>query len=157
MHLEVTGANANGRLAPRYAFDGGDCGGQNLRPTLHWHGQPKATRSLAIGVFDPDAPTGHGWWHWFVLDLPATTSGLEQDAALPPPAFALRNDYGQRGWGGPCPPPGPAHRYVFTVYALDQAHLALAPDTSPANALRAVQAHTLDSAQVTLTYGRERP
>lgn len=154
LRLHVAGAHTDGSIPQRYAYDQGGCHGRNARLPLSWQHAPAGTRSFAVSVFDPDAPTGHGWWHWFVLDLPADTHGLPQDAALPTPAFALRNDYGHDGWGGPCPPPGPAHHYVFTVYALDRATLGLTPQTPPAAALHALQSHTLDRASVTLIYGR---
>ena len=104
-------------------FNGSGCTGQNISPDLEWSGAPKNTKSFAITVFDPDAPTGSGWWHWIVFNIPANVNRLARGAGsgkaqLPEGAIQSRNDYGQIGYGGPCPPPGKPHRYIFTVYAL---------------------------------------
>jgi Raf kinase inhibitor-like YbhB/YbcL family protein len=152
--LRVDGADARGRLPTRFAYGHDGCPGRNDRPDLHWSDPPKGTRSFAVSVFDPDAPTGHGWWHWFVLNLPAGSRGIAGNAALPAGAVELRNDYGETGWGGPCPPPGPAHRYVFTVYALDVEALDVTASTTADDAQTAARAHALGQAQVTLTFGR---
>jgi len=147
--------HVDGPLTVRNSFHGYGCTGENIRPTLRWSDAPARTRSFAVTVFDPDAPTGSGWWHWAVIDLPAGTRTLSADAALPAGARALRNDYGQTSWGGPCPPAGdPPHHYVFTVYALDVTHLGVPATASPALAGFAIHAHTLGHAQETLTWGR---
>lgn len=156
--LHVDAADARGRVVERHVYDGYGCRGDNVAPHLQWRGAPAGTRSFAVTVFDPDAPTGHGWWHWFVLDLPASVAELPEGGALPSPAHALRNDFGDAGWGGPCPPPGDRpHRYVFTVYALDVAKLPVAGGASPAAAGKALDAHVLAKAEVTYTYGRTAP
>jgi len=148
-------ADANGVIAQRFAFKGYGCTGQNRTPTIRWDGVPDGTKSLALTVYDPDAPTGSGWWHWAVIDIPAGTSMLLAGKPLPAGAHALRNDYGTKAWGGPCPPAGDApHHYVFTLYALDVASLGINADASPAMAGFAIHAHTLGKAQVVLTYGR---
>ena len=102
------------------------CEGQNLSPSLSWSGAPAGTKSFALTVYDPDAPTGSGWWHWIVVDLPATTTSLPEGAGttdgskLPQGAVQVRTDFGAPGYGGPCPPPGDhPHRYLFRIYALD--------------------------------------
>jgi len=148
-------ADAKGVIAQRFAFDGFGCTGQNLTPTVRWAGVPTGAKSLALTVYDPDAPTGSGWWHWAVIDIPANVAALPAGKPLPAGAHALRNDYGATGWGGPCPPAGDTpHHYVFTVYALDVAKLGIPVDASPAMAGFAIHAHLLGKAQVTLTYGR---
>lgn len=153
--LQVDDTRPEGRMAPRYSYDHAGCGGRNLAPALHWQGQPPATRSFALTVFDPDAPTGNGFWHWAVLDLPASASGLPEGGTLPPPARAIRNDYGVQGWGGPCPPVGDRpHHYVFTLYALDVPRLDLPPDVSPVMAGSAMRDHAIGMARETLTFGR---
>ena len=106
-------------------FNGSGCDGQNISPDLEWSGAPKNTKAFAVTVFDPDAPTGSGWWHWIVFNIPANVNHLALGAGsgkapLPEGAIQGRNDYGQFGYGGPCPPPGKPHRYVFTVYALKE-------------------------------------
>lgn len=99
------------------------CTGGNLSPALKWKNAPAATRSFAVTVYDPDAPTGSGWWHWVVYDIPAAANGLPAgagvSAALPAGTKQGRNDAGMHSYGGACPPPGDKpHRYVFSVYAL---------------------------------------
>lgn len=149
-HLQVAGP-----LTAKNSFHGYGCTGENARPALSWSNAPAQTKSYAVTVFDPDAPTGSGWWHWVVVDLPPGTHALPGHAALPAGAHALRNDYGQASWGGPCPPSGdPPHHYVFTVYALDVPALGVPDDASPALAGFAIHAHELGQAQQTLTWGR---
>ncbi len=129
---------AHARLAHEQVFKGFGCEGGNLSPELAWAGAPKGTRSYAVTAYDPDAPTGSGWWHWVVFNLPADAAGLKKGAGDPKaglmPAGAVqgRTDFGQTGYGGPCPPVGDKpHRYIFTVYALKIDKLPL-DETSPA-------------------------
>ena len=153
--LTVDAGAANDGIAQRFTYDGFGCTGQNLAPAVHWEGLPAGTKSLALTVYDPDAPTGSGWWHWVVIDLPSSTAGLPQGGALPAGAHALRNDYGDAAWGGPCPPQGAKpHRYVFTVHALDVPSLGLPADASAAKAGFMIGLHTVGKTQVTLRYGR---
>jgi Raf kinase inhibitor-like YbhB/YbcL family protein len=113
-------------IATKFVFDDFGCGGENVSPEIRWSGAPAGTKSFAVLVHDPDAPTGGaGFWHWIVTDIPASAGGLAQgagvagDARLPAGARQFESDYGLAAWGGPCPPPGHgAHRYIFTVYAL---------------------------------------
>ena len=123
--------------------------------------QLEEARSLALTAYDPDAPTGSGWWHWFVVDLPLGLSGLAADAGaeggaqLPAGARHIRNDYGAYAWGGMCPPAGDKpHRYVFTLHALSVPRLDIPDDASAALAGFMVNAHSLAKASFTVTYGR---
>jgi len=147
-----------GRLGPAQVYDGYGCHGDNRSPPLSFAGAPSGTRSLALTVFDPDAPTGHGWWHWLLVDLPATSTGLPADidrSGLPRGAIETRTDFGRPGFGGACPPAGsPPHHYVFTLYALDVATLGVSAETPPEEVSAALQAHTLERAVLTVTYGR---
>lgn len=150
-----------GSIAPVFEFDGFGCSGQNRSPVLQWSGAPAGTRSFAVTVYDPDAPSGSGWWHWFVVDLPADTAqlaahaGAQGGAGLPAPGRHIRNDYGAFAWGGMCPPPGDkAHRYIFTVHALGVDQLDIPADASAALAGFMVNANTLAKATFTATYGR---
>ncbi len=103
---------SGGTIDPSFEFDGFGCKGQNRSPALEWSGAPAGTRSVAITVYDPDAPTGSGWWHWSVIDLPRgpgalpANAGAVGGAGLPPGARQIRNDYGVPAWGGVCPPAG---------------------------------------------------
>jgi Raf kinase inhibitor-like YbhB/YbcL family protein len=112
-------------------------GGQNVSPELHWSGFPEETRSFALTCFDPDAPTGSGFWHWVLVGLPAGVTKLARGAGsggeVPAGAFHVRNDYGERAYGGCAPPAGDRpHRYVFAVHALDVDQLEVTQDASPA-------------------------
>jgi Raf kinase inhibitor-like YbhB/YbcL family protein len=151
--LQVDGEQ--GRLPASSSYHGDGCAGANRAPSMHWQNAPAGTRSLALTVYDPDASGGNGWLHWVVFDLPASANGLPAGGTLPIGAVALRNDFGEIGWGGPCPPAGDApHHYVFTVYALDTLKLDLPSSATAASVGSAMRGHTLGKAQATLTYGR---
>ncbi len=153
LNLHVEAGNGQGLV--RKPFVHALCGGDNISPRITWRQVPPATRSFVLTVFDPDANKGAGWWHWAVLDLPASTRTLAQGAPLPDGARSLRNDFGQRGWGGPCPPRNdPPHHYRFTLYALDTARLPIAGTATPAQLLQALHGHVLARDTVTLRYGR---
>lgn len=128
------------------------CGGRNVSPDLHWSGAPEGTASYAVTCYDPDAPTGSGWWHWIAFDIPAQVDSLDADARPVAPVRQWENDYGYDGYGGPCPPPGPAHRYVFTVYAMDTARLEVPAGATSAVCRFNLLAHALDSASFTATF-----
>lgn len=128
-------------------------GGRNLSPHLSWSGHPEQTRSFVVSCLDPDAPTGSGFWHWMVVDVPATVTELATGAELPQGAYAVRNDFGERGYGGPAPPPGDRpHRYVFVVHAVDVEHLPVTPDTPPAAVGFNLAFHTLARAIIRPTF-----
>jgi hypothetical protein len=150
-----------GALGQAQIFHGFGCSGQNISPALAWKGEPRDTRSFAITVYDPDAPTGSGWWHWVVVDIPASVHSLAEGAgasdgkAIPTKAIQMRSDYGTHAYGGPCPPAGDkAHRYIFTVYALKVAHLEVPADASAAMVGYAIHGNMLGSASAQTTYQR---
>lgn len=136
------------------------CWGADRSPLLSWSGAPAGTQSYAVTLFDPDAPTGSGWWHWLVIDIPATTKGLPatspgaKPALWPATAREMRNDFGAAGYGGPCPPPGPSHRYVLTVFALGVAKLDLPDDASAAMVGYLINANALARVRIVSLYGR---
>ncbi|HSX59469.1 MAG TPA: kinase inhibitor [Tahibacter sp.] len=152
---------ADGATLPhKHVFNGFGCDGDNLSPQLSWSGAPAGTRSFAITVYDPDAPTGSGWWHWTVVNLPATTTSLPTGAGsaggtLPAGAVQGRTDYGQSGYGGAAPPAGDKpHRYQFTVWALGVDTLPLDENASGAMVGFMLNANALGKATLTATYGR---
>lgn len=148
-------------LSQEQVFNGFGCTGGNVSPALSWKGAPRGTKSFAVTVYDPDAPTGSGWWHWVVYDIPATVTELPTGAgsgkaALPEGAQQGKTDFGQPGFGGACPPPGDKpHRYIFTVYALKVDKLSLPADASPAMVGFNVHANELGKASFTAKYGRK--
>ena len=122
-------------LSADYGFG---CAGRNKSPHLKWSGAPAGTNSFAVTCYDPDAPTGSGFWHWLVVNIPADVSELPEGAGstggkLPSGALQTRTDFGAPGYGGPCPPPGDhPHRYLFTVFAVKSDKLDVKADTSAA-------------------------
>ena len=132
------------------------CDGLDLSPPLRWTAPPEATHSLALICDDPDAPRGT-WVHWVIFDLPTDLGGLPEgiptDAMPPVGGRQGRNDFGRLGYGGPCPPRGPAHRYYFKLYALDAA-LSLPAGVSKAQVLKAMKGHVLAEVQLMGRYSR---
>ncbi|WP_298960403.1 YbhB/YbcL family Raf kinase inhibitor-like protein [uncultured Roseibium sp.] len=141
------------QLSNDYVFQGFGCEGSNAAPTLTWSNAPEGTESFAVTVYDPDAPTGSGWWHWFAFNIPVDVTGLPGGETLPSGSVELTNDYGATGFGGACPPPGEVHRYQFTVHALGT---KLDLDNSVSNALAGfmVNANSLASSTITAVYNR---
>jgi Raf kinase inhibitor-like YbhB/YbcL family protein len=145
-------------LGKAQVFSGFGCTGDNLSPALNWSGVPQGTKSLALTVYDPDAPTGSGWWHWIVIDIPPATAGLPKGvkaASLPAGAHQGRNDFGSADFGGACPPPGDKpHHYIFTVYALKVPKLDVPADASAALIGYMINANKLGSATLNARFGR---
>jgi Raf kinase inhibitor-like YbhB/YbcL family protein len=132
-------------------------GGENVSPQLSWSGFPAETQGFVVTCFDPDAPTGSGFWHWVLVGLPVGTvelpSGAGAAGMLPPGAFHVRNDYGTQEYGGAAPPAGDRpHRYVFTVHALDVSDLGLNDSVSPAYVGFNLAFHTLARASLRPTF-----
>jgi Raf kinase inhibitor-like YbhB/YbcL family protein len=127
-------------------------------PHLAWSGAPEGTKSFAITVYDPDAPTGSGFWHWTVANIPVDVTELPTGAGspggdLPRGAIQGRTDFGKAGFGGAAPPPGHGpHRYIFTVFAVDTEQLDVTADDSGAVYGFNLHFHTLDKASITATY-----
>lgn len=147
-------------MAKAQEFEGFGCSGGNQSPQLSWSGVPEGTKAFAVFAYDPDAPTGSGWWHWQVINIPADVTELKAGAGgaesgdMPEGSMQMRNDYGYAGFGGACPPVGDgAHRYQFTVYALSQV-LDLPADASAALTGYMVKANALASATIEALYKR---
>jgi Raf kinase inhibitor-like YbhB/YbcL family protein len=161
--LESTDVAGGKQMSDAQVFDGFGMTGQNISPQLAWHGFPAETKSFAVTCFDPDAPTGSGFWHLVLLDVPASVTELATGAisgeksGLPAGSFCVRNDYGVKAFGGAAPPAGdPAHRYVFAVHALDVDDLAsqgVDADVSPAVAGFNLRFHTIARATLIPVFG----
>jgi Raf kinase inhibitor-like YbhB/YbcL family protein len=147
-------------IAAAQVFSGFGCSGGNISPALAWSNAPAGTKSFALLMHDPDAPTASGWWHWVVYDIPADTTSLPAGAGDPHkklmPAGALqgRTDFGTPGYGGPCPPPGKPHRYYLRLYALKVAKLDVPADATAAFIGFSVNAAALGKAELMGLYGR---
>ena len=143
-------------LAEEYGFG---CAGGNRSPHLSWSGAPEGTGSFAVSCYDPDAPTGSGFWHWVVVNIPADVSELPTGAGdgtgMRAGALQTRTDFGQPGYGGPCPPEGDhPHRYVFTVHAVGVDALPVDADTMPAVVGFMLHFNTLEKATLMGLYKR---
>jgi Raf kinase inhibitor-like YbhB/YbcL family protein len=158
--LTSTDIAPGGKIADAQVFEGFGCKGGNVSPQLSWSGAPADTKSFALLVHDPDAPTGSGWWHWIVYNIPASTTSLAAGAGgakgqLPAGAVQGRTDFGTSGYGGPCPPPGKPHHYHFYLYALKVAKLDLPADATAAFIGFNVRAQAIGKpAELTGIYGR---
>ena len=144
-----------------HVFDGFGCTGANRSPALRWSGAPAGTKSFAVTMYNPDAPTGSGWWHWVVYDIPATITSLPTGAgaadgsALPAGAVQGRTDFGKAAYGGPCPPKGDApHRYVVTVFALGVPRIEVPESSSAAMIGYTMQKNAVATATLTVRHGR---
>lgn len=142
-------------------FSGFGCTGKNISPALEWKNAPKNTKSFAVTVYDPDAPTGSGWWHWVIFNIPAEVTKLAENAGDPASGIAPEGstqsmtDFGKPGYGGACPPAGDKpHRYIFTVHALDTEKLPVEQGASGAMAGFNINQHTIAKAQFKVLFSR---
>jgi Raf kinase inhibitor-like YbhB/YbcL family protein len=148
-------------LTQEQVLNGFGCSGKNQSPALKWTAGPKETKSYAVTIYDPDAPTGSGWWHWVVYNIPANVTELAAGAGdttqqqLPAGAKQGRTDFGTHAFGGACPPQGDkAHRYVFTVHALKVEKIDVPEEASAAMVGFMVHANSAGNASFTAKYGR---
>jgi Raf kinase inhibitor-like YbhB/YbcL family protein len=151
----------NSTLSQDQVFNSFGCTGKNISPALKWSGAPKDTKSFAVTVYDPDAPTGSGWWHWVTYNIPASVTELPQGAGeaggaqMPKGAMQGKTDFGSAAFGGACPPPGDKpHHYIFTVFALKTDKIDVPADASAALVGYMLNANKLGKASFTARYGR---
>ena len=131
--------DTGGQFTASYLSNVFGCQGDNASPALQWNNPPLGTKSYAVTMYDPDAPTGSGWWHWVVIDIPPSIGSLVKNAGstskhlLPEGSIQSQTDFGVPGYGGPCPPEGDKpHGYIITIYALDTAKLGVSQTAAPA-------------------------
>lgn len=150
------------RLTQDQVFSGFGCTGKNISPALEWKDWPQGAKSFAVTVYDPDAPTGSGWWHWVIFNIPANEHALPANAGntdsglAPKGSIQSMTDFGKPGFGGACPPKGhKPHRYQFTVYALDTEKLPLESSAPAAMVGFFLNQHSLGKATFTAYFSRE--
>ncbi|HEX3901873.1 MAG TPA: YbhB/YbcL family Raf kinase inhibitor-like protein [Polyangia bacterium] len=153
----------NAAIPVKYSFNAMGCTGENVSPALEWKNPPAGTKSFALMAHDPDAPTGSGWWHWVVYNIPADATSLPEGAgaaagtALPKGATQGNTDFGKPGWGGPCPPPGSGkHHYNFTLFALKVDKIEVPPGASPAMVGFNANANAIGKAKLTGLFSRAK-
>ncbi|MGL4807079.1 MAG: YbhB/YbcL family Raf kinase inhibitor-like protein [Bacteroidales bacterium] len=151
-----------GQCPMKHVFKNEELHGENISPQLSWVNAPEGTESFAITVYDPDAPTGCGWWHWIIFDIPAEVNSLDSDAGnlrkKVAPAMSIQslNDYLTHGYGGPCPPKGDKpHRYIFTIHALNTRSIGLNKDANPALVGFVLNQYTIAKASLITYFGRK--
>jgi Raf kinase inhibitor-like YbhB/YbcL family protein len=153
--------DVGGQATSKQVFKGFGCTGDNISPELFWENPPIGTKSFAVTMYDPDAPTGSGFWHWVIFDIPADATELKSDAGdlsknlAPSGSIQSATDFGQAGYGGPCPPQGHGiHEYLITVYALKTDKLGLDKTATPAFVGFNLYSNTLAKASVIMYYKR---
>lgn len=153
-HVTSESFSEGGAIPMDHVFTG--CGGKNVAPQLSWSGAPAETKSFAITCFDPDAPTGSGFWHWVAYDIPAKVTSIKAGEGKGPGGGKCGyTDYGISEYGGPCPPKGDGdHRYIFRVYALDIDEIKGASDKSTGAVLNfMMRGHVLATGTLTGKFG----
>lgn len=145
----------NGKTVPKkMVFNGMGAGGDNVSPHIRWSGAPAGTKSFALTIWDPDAPTTVGYWHWLVFNIPANVTEIEE-GKVPPASVQGYTDFGMSAYGGPAPPPGHGpHHYIVRVFALDVDSLPLGPGTTAATLLFMMRGHILAEGEITGLYER---
>ena len=158
----VTSKDLGGEATTTQEFNGFGCSGDNQSPQLSWKNAPEGTKSFAITMYDPDAPTGSGWWHWLVFDIPANTNELKANAGnlkldlAPKGAIQSITDYGTKGYGGPCPPEKHGfHQYIITIHALKTEKLGLDENTNAAIVGYYLGNNTIAKASIVAYYKRD--
>jgi len=159
----ITSSDIQGQISNNQVFNSFGCTGKNISPQLSWKNAPAGTKSFAITVYDPDAPTGSGWWHWVVFNIAASVDSLKTGASgsgaskhvMPADAIESSTSYGVNGFGGACPPKGDKpHRYIFTVYALNTEKIEQTSDARPELIGFFLNSHAIAKASIMAYYGR---
>ena len=156
-NFTLSSTELQGQLTSKQVFNGFGCSGENISPELSWKDAPKGTKSFAVTVYDPDAPTGSGWWHWVVFDISKDKFTLPSGFGNSESKDVIQSmtDFGKSGFGGACPPVGDkAHRYIFTVHALDVETLGLDKNANAALVGFYLNSHSLAKASIISYYGR---
>jgi hypothetical protein len=160
LQLQVAGLKANDVIPQKFVYNHAGCSGDNISPEVTWHGVPASAKSLALVVWDQDAPVSGGFYHWAILNLPPGTKSLAEGAGnvtghkVPAGSVQLVNDWGDSGYGGPCPPGHSRHRYHFILYAVGVDQLPVTARTKISDAAAQVKQAAVASAEVVLVYGR---
>lgn len=159
--IKSSDIKANSTITNKHVFDGFGCSGENISPQISWQNAPKETKSFALTVYDPDAPTGSGWWHYVAINIPTKYSklpanfGAENKFKTTEDISQIRNDFGAYKFGGPCPPKGDKpHRYIFTIYALKAEKLEVPETATAALAGFMINQNVLAKASFEAVYGR---
>ncbi len=154
----LSSTDVQGQIGNDQVFNSFGCTGRNISPQLHWQNAPKGTKSFAITAYDPDAPTGSGWWHWVVFNIDKSVGTIKTGAstkAMPAGAVESITSYGSKGFGGACPPAGDKpHRYIFTAYALDIEKIDQSADARPELIGFFLNSHAIAKASIMAYYGR---
>ncbi|MEM8893640.1 MAG: YbhB/YbcL family Raf kinase inhibitor-like protein [Bacteroidota bacterium] len=158
----LSSSDIGGQASLTEEFNGFGCIGENKSPQLSWKNAPDGTKSFAVTMYDPDAPTGSGWWHWVMFDIPSSINELVSNAGdittnlAPQEAIQSITNYGAQGYGGPCPPEGHGiHQYIITVHALKTDKLGLDENTNPAVVGYYIWNNTIAKASIVTYYQRE--
>ena len=153
-HLKSDDIQDGALIENEQVYNASGCRGENISPSLSWSSPPEGSKSFAITLYDPDAPKEGGFWHWIAFNIPAGTQHLSK-GTLPESVVEIKNDYGNHGYGGPCPPRGDSpHRYILTVYALDIERIPLDSQATIQQALLHIEQHQLAKDSITAQYGQ---
>ncbi|MBN4063522.1 YbhB/YbcL family Raf kinase inhibitor-like protein [Cardiobacterium sp. AH-315-I02] len=159
----LTSSDIKGQLSNNQVFNSFGCSGKNISPQLSWGNAPAGTKSFAITMYDPDAPTGSGWWHWLVFNINKSVDTIKTGASntgissnsMPAGAIESTTSYASYGFGGACPPKGnKPHRYIFTVFALNTEKIEQNADARPELIGFFLNNHAIAKASIMAYYGR---
>ena len=154
----LSSTDVQGQIGNDQVFNSFGCTGKNISPQLRWQNAPKGTKSFAVTAYDPDAPTGSGWWHWVVFNIDKSVDAIKTGAstkAMPAGAVESITSYGSKGFGGACPPAGDKpHRYIFTAYALDIEKIDQSADARPELIGFFLNSHAIAKASIMAYFGR---